>query len=57
MNIDEFRNALRGLLNDAVKGGLGIDDILSAVDAELHPACDLDDLLAGVTQENVHGET
>lgn len=44
MNIDEFRNALRILLNDAVNSGIEIDQLLEAADAELHPAFDLDDI-------------
>lgn len=40
MNIDEFRNALRGLLNDAAKSGLAIEDIIEAVEGELHPEFD-----------------
>lgn len=37
MSIDEFRNALRTLLNDAVRSGLDIDRILAVVDEESHP--------------------
>jgi hypothetical protein len=40
MTIGEFRNALRTLLNDAIRGGLHIDDILEAVDKEAHPEFD-----------------
>ena len=48
MNIEEFRNALRTLLNEAVRGGLDIDDLQEAADAELHPEFDLDATLAVV---------
>lgn len=37
MTIDEFRNELRRLLDDAATGGLNVDDLLDAADAELHP--------------------
>jgi len=37
MTIDEFRVALRMLLNEAVKSGLDVDDILEVTDDELHP--------------------
>lgn len=40
MTIDEFRNALRILLNDAIRSGLKIDDVLEAADRELHPDFD-----------------
>lgn len=37
MSLEEFRNALRTLLNDAIKGGIDIDDLLAVADEELHP--------------------
>lgn len=37
MTIDELRNAVRQLLNDAVRGGLEIDDVIEAIEQELHP--------------------
>jgi hypothetical protein len=37
MTIDEYRNALRILLNDAVRAGLDVDDLLTVSDEELHP--------------------
>ncbi len=43
MTADEFRNALRCLLNDAARSGLHVDDILSAAEEELHPPLALDD--------------
>ena len=45
MTIDEFRNTFRSLLNDAIRGGLEIDAIMAAADAELHPEFDLDIVL------------
>lgn len=41
MTIEEFRNALRTLLNDAARAGLDIDAVLEAADAELHPEFEL----------------
>lgn len=38
MTIDEFRNALRSLLNDAIRSGLDIDVIIEAAEEEIHPA-------------------
>lgn len=38
MRIDEFRNALRILLNDARKSGLDVDELLTAAEMEFH-AC------------------
>ena len=37
MTIGEFRNALRVLLNDAIRSGLNIDDLIKAAEKELHP--------------------
>ena len=45
MTVDEFRNALRMLLNDAIRGGLSPDDLSEAAEAELHPSLDADDII------------
>lgn len=37
VTLDEFRNALHQLLNDAIRGGLDVDDLLIVADEELHP--------------------
>jgi hypothetical protein len=51
MNKDEFRNALRGLINDAVKSGLDIDVILIVADEELHPDFDCGDVTEPVRMD------
>jgi phosphoribosylaminoimidazole carboxylase (NCAIR synthetase) len=53
MSIDEFRNALRTLLNDAVRAGLDVDNLLAVADEELHPA--FDRLMGSITQESDDG--
>lgn len=44
MTIDEFRNAFRNLLNDAAEDGIDVDELLAAVDEELHPPFEHDTL-------------
>lgn len=44
MTIDEFRISLRCLLNDAVRAGLDIDDLLDAAEEEMHPEFDMDEV-------------
>ena len=55
MTIDEFRNALRSLLNDAVRSGINIDDVLAAAEEELHPEPDWDQLLEPPSAGNQSG--
>jgi len=45
MTLDEFRNALRQLLNDAIKSGLALDDVGTVAEEELHPTFDAEILL------------
>lgn len=40
MTIDEFRNALKGLLNDAARSRLPIPELLRVADEELRPQMD-----------------
>lgn len=40
MTVDEFKSALRCLLNDAIRSGIDIDELLTAAEAELHPSFD-----------------
>jgi hypothetical protein len=47
MTTEEFRNALRKLLEDAVRSGIDIDKILTIADEELHPDFDWDGTITG----------
>jgi hypothetical protein len=44
MTIDEFKIALRALLNEAVASGHDVADVIEAAEEEIHPVFDLDQI-------------